>query len=323
VTVVVCTCSRADPLQRLLDSIAGQARRPDSLIIVDASSDSRSEGVINQYPTPELLADDIVYVRVSGSRRGLTRQRNIGLRLARTDLVAFFDDDIVLLPGCLGEMERPLRMSEGIVGVAAYIENEPRRPPPRWWFRRRAGVVTSLQPGRYFRSGTSTPWGFLPPTTEWIEGDWLPGGASMWRTGAARYVRFNESFVRYCSGEDLEFSLRMKERGRLVVAGSARLLHLKDPGGRLGAFELGFMSVSNHYYIHRHCVADRTWLDAVWFQYACIVDVLWQAVSLIPGGDWRFRWGYLKGYSAGMLSVLVRPSALERKRPDREGRTVA
>jgi glycosyltransferase involved in cell wall biosynthesis len=323
VTVVVCTYGRAGPLRRLLDSIARQGRRPDWLIIVDASSDDRSERVIVQYPTPDLLADDVVYVRVSGSRRGLTRQRNVGLNLARTDLVAFFDDDTVLLPGCLGEMERPLRLSEGVVGVAAYIENEPRRPTPRWWLRLRARVVPNLQPGRYFRSGASIPWGFLPPTTECIEGDWLPGGASMWRTAAARDVGFNEGFVRYCSGEDLEFSLRMKGKGRLVVAGMARLLHLKEPGGRLDAFELGFMSVRNHYYIHRHCVADRTWLDAAWFQYACVVDVLWQVVSLLRPGDRRVRWEYLKGYSAGMLSVLVRPPALERKRPDREERTVA
>jgi GT2 family glycosyltransferase len=323
VTVVVCTHGRAVSLRRLLDSIAGQARRPDSLIIVDASSDDRSERVIVQHPTPELLADDVVYVRVSGSRRGLTRQRNFALRLARTDLVAFFDDDTVLLPGCLGEMERPLRLTERVVGVAGYIENEPRRPTPRWWLRLRARVVPSLQPGRYFRSGTSTPWGFLPPTTGWIEGDWLPGCASMWRTAAARDVGFNEGFVRYCSGEDLEFSLRMKEKGRLVVAGRARLLHLQDPGGRLDPFELGFMTVRNHYYIHRHCVADRTWLDAAWFQYGCVVDALWQAISLLLPGERRVRWGYLKGYSAGMLSMLVRPPALERKGPDRERRTVA
>ena len=44
----------------------------------------------------------------------------------------------------------------------------------------------------------------------------------MWRTAAARDVGFNEGFVRYCSGEDLEFSLRMKDKGRLVVIGSMR-----------------------------------------------------------------------------------------------------
>jgi GT2 family glycosyltransferase len=322
-TIVVCTCGRADSLRRLLDSIGRQERRPDSLIIVDASSDDQSERVIAEYPTPDLLAADVVYVRVSGSRRGLTRQRNFALRLARTDLVAFFDDDTVLLPGCLGEMERPLRVSEQVVGVAAYIENEQRRPTALWWLRLRARVVPSLQPGRYFRSGISIPWAFLPPTTEWIEGDWLPGCGSMWRTAAARDVGFNEEFVRYCSGEDLEFSLRMKEHGRLVLAGRARLVHLKDPAGRLDAFELGFMSVRNHYYIHWQCVAGRTWQDAAWFQYGCVVDVLWQTINLLRPGDRHVRWRYLKGYSAGMLSVLVRPPALDRKRADCEGRAVA
>lgn len=311
VTVVVCTFHRAQSLRRLLESIAAQDRTPECLIVVDASTDDESERLLREYPAPHLPAEEVLYARVSGSRRGLTRQRNFALRHVWTDLVAFFDDDIVLQPQCLREAERVHRhLAPTVIGVGAYIENQFTQPPWRWRLRAKARVVPSLEPGRYFRSGTSTPWSFLAPTERSVEGDWLPGGAAIWATELARDCGFNERFVRYCSGEDLEFSLRMKNKGRLVLAGSARVLHLREQSGRPDAFELGFTSVRNHHYIHCTCVSGRRWRDAAWFYYARLVDIVTQVLGLVRS-ERRARWAYLRGYVAGVVSVLIRPPARE------------
>jgi len=315
VAVVICTYERPESLGRFLESLARQDRLPDQLIIVDAGRSDQAERVLRDKAAAGRCATDVRYVRVDGPLRGLTRQRNQGMRLVQTDLVAFFDDDAVLQPGCLGEMERALRVrGDRVVGAGAYIENEAGPPTLRWRLRALAKIVSNLQPGRYFRSGVSTPWGFLSPTSAWIEGDWL-SGCSMWRTAAAREVGFNESFVRYCSGEDLEFSLRMREKGRLVMAGAARVLHLREPSGRLDPYELGFMDVRNHYYIHCYCLPARSWRDGALFQYAALLDLLGEAVGLVWRANRGTRWAYVRGQLAGLVSVLVRPPAVDRKHP--------
>jgi len=273
IAVAICTAGRPASLGRFLASLVAQDRRPEQLIIVDAARDDLAECVVRDHAAGPTCAREVVYVRVSGPLRGLTRQRNHALRLVRTDLVAFFDDDIVLLPGCLAELERAHRgHGASVIGVGAYIENEFERPALRWRIRARTRVVTSLEPGRYFRSGMSTPWSFLPPTQELVEGDWLPGGAVVWRTACTRAIGFNEGFAGYAQGEDLDFSLRARPQGRLLIAGTARVLHLHEPSGRPDAFRRGFMEIHNRYQIHQRALPDRTWRDVAWFIYAWALD---------------------------------------------------
>ena len=187
-SVVVCTYKRAWSVIRFLDSLAAQDRKPERLVSVDASPDDKTEQAIKAHASPQSLAQSLLYVRVTGSLKGLTRQRNFGLNLINTDLVAFFDDDIVLLPGCLDEFERPHRVfGDSVVGVGAfgrssYAEKPYDGPGALWRIRLHLRMVSDLQPGKYHRSGMSIPWGFQTSTKELIEGDYLPGGAVMWKT---------------------------------------------------------------------------------------------------------------------------------------------
>ena len=306
VTVVVCTFERSASLTRFLDSLTTQDRIPDCLIIVDASSDDRSERALMSHPVRERLVADVRYVRVTGALRGLPRQRNVALEQVPTDLVAFFDDDVVLLPGCLREMECVHRADATAVGVGALIQNEIVRPALRWRLRLLLGVVPHLRPGRYFRSGVSTPWGFLAATDEVVEGDWLSGCAAMWRTAVARETGYNPAFAGYANGEDLEFSLRARRGGRLVVAGRARALHLHDAAGRPDAYRLGVMTGQNSHAIHRTCLPRRSWKDRAWFWYAALVNVAIGVAELAGRGDRTTRLQYLSGYARGVLERAPR-----------------
>lgn len=288
--VVVCTCQRPESLARLLQSLAAHDRRPDQLIIVDASSGDDTQRMLSSYPDLEQLAATVLYFHVSGMLRGLTRQRNYALRWVTTDLVAFFDDDVVLLPGCLREMERVHRsLGDQIAGVGAFIRNQDWPPANTWLWHARVllRLMPNLQPGRYHRSGMSTPWIFLPPTDGLVEGDWLPGCAMMWRTAVAREIRFCEDLTGYALGEDLDFSLRARSRGRLVVTGAAQVLHLLEPSGRPGWFQWGYMAIKNKYLIHRRALPDRTWRDVAWFIYAWVFDTLLLMRHLFAAGRRR------------------------------------
>jgi GT2 family glycosyltransferase len=296
VTLAVCTYRRPAALDRLWESVRAQTRVPDAIVIVDASPDSATEEVVRRQVLCEPSAREVRYYRVTGVLRGLTKQRNLALTVTGTDLIAFFDDDIVLRPEALGVMERAHReQGPGVVGVGAYIENQHTSPGLLWSFRRLLYIVPALTPGKYYRSGMSTPWSFLAPTTSLIEGDWLPGGATMWRTHEARETRFNESFAGYASGEDLEFSLRVGRRGRLLLAGDARVLHLHAGSGRPDHYLLGRSAVQHQSAIHRHCIADRRRRDACWFMYAQCADLVLRSAGLVRARTARANWHFLRG----------------------------
>jgi GT2 family glycosyltransferase len=272
--LIVCTYERPASLKRFLDSLASQNYKLDQLIIVDSSPNDDTDQMLKQHRGVEALATQFLYFHVSAPLCGLTRQRNFALRWATTDLVAFFDDDILLLPGCLHEMETVHRAAgDQVVGVGAFMQDHHGAPRRRLWYvRRLLGMLPDLQPGRYHRSGISVPWIFLEPTNDIVEGDWLPGCAMMWKTAVARESGFYEGFDGYAHGEDLDFSLRVRGRGKLVLAGAARVIHMLEPHGRPGPFRFGYMALYNKYQIHRRVLPDRTWRDVAWFIYAWTVD---------------------------------------------------
>jgi GT2 family glycosyltransferase len=284
-----------------LESLRSQTVVPDLVLIIDASDGDATEVAVRSAASGTPLAHRLQYVRVVPAARGLTRQRNLALSTATQPLIAFFDDDIVLRPACLERMAAVHRRSgPAVVGVAAYIENERLSPPALWRLRRLTGVVSTLAPGRYSRSGFSTPWGFLLPTDAAVAGDWLPGGATMWRTEPARELGFEDGFSGYGSGEDLDFSLRIGQRGRLLTAGDARVLHLKADGGRPDGYETGYRGLANHYHIHRWSLPARRRRDALWFGYAFVVDTLLRASGLLRPS----RAGWTRGFVRGRTKFL-------------------
>jgi GT2 family glycosyltransferase len=316
-TVAVCTYRRPAALSRLLDSVLAQDRLPDEVLIIDASPDDATEHVVLEHPLRERLRDRLSYIRVTGALRGLTRQRNVALSVAATDLIAFFDDDIVLDPQCIAELERAHRDDATRAGVGAHIQGEWTPIPLLWRMRRALRIVPTLEPGVYCRSGFSIPWAFLPPGDDLVRGDFLPGGAVMWRTALARTLAFNERFTGYGSAEDLEFSLRIAAHGALVMHRGARLHHLHDDSGRPDDYQLGYTSTQNAYHIHRTCLRGRTWRDAAWFWYAFVMDSALRSLNLVRPPVARHARRFLRGRFRFMLDLwtgrLAAPAGARRE----------
>lgn len=68
VAVAVCTYCRAKGLNRFLDSLGAQQRRPEQLVIVDASPDDKTEQSLRKRPDLDALAAAVLYFRVTGPR---------------------------------------------------------------------------------------------------------------------------------------------------------------------------------------------------------------------------------------------------------------
>ena len=305
IAVAICTYKRARCLSRFLDSLISQDRKPRQLIVIDASSDDETERVLKARRDLSVFTEKVLYVRVSGPLRGLTRQRNLALRTVSCDLVAFFDDDTVLKPSCLKELEDSYhRLGTDVVGVAPHIWPLRNGPPLKQRVLRMLCAAPSLRPGSYSRSGCQIGWEFLEPTESLLPADWLPGCA-MWKTAIAREVGFDEHFTGYANAEDLAFSLKMAFHGELFVVGKARLDHLHEPAGRPDPYDMGYHSLQNAYFIHRNYLAGRTWLDTLRFFYAYALDLLFRTGwLLIKPTMFRARYRFLAGRVRSFRDLL-------------------
>jgi GT2 family glycosyltransferase len=295
-TVAVCAYKRPHSLRSFLDSLIGQKRKPEHLVIVDASPDDLTEKMVREYPTLDQLADRVRYYHVRGALDTLTCSRNFTLRRVTTELMVFFDDDVVLEPDCLLEMEAVhIQRGDSVVGVGAVAVNHITKPQPIWRFRRFFNIVPTLAPGKYVRSGFATSWSFLPATEEVVEGDWLGGFAMMWKTALARQIGFNEGFGGHSMGEDLDFGVRMAQHGQVFVAGKAHLDHMVEPAGRPNTYMIGYTGIRNAHSIHKRCLPHRTWRDAAWFWYAYATDSFLRLLASFRPGNIKNRWMFLLG----------------------------
>jgi glycosyltransferase involved in cell wall biosynthesis len=236
---VVATKDRPGELRRLWQSLCGQSRVPDEVVIVDSSA--RPSPPVDPGAAPVKLR------YLTTPVPSATRQRNIGLNAvsAEADLVGFLDDDAVLEADAVAEIVRFFAAAAADVGGAAF--NLANHPPLDLPFLKRTSLAASL--GLYERRGGAvTASGFqtmIGPVemTAWT--DWLPSGASVWRREVVRRFRFDEWFDGYSYLEDLDFSYRVGRAYKLAVVAPARYRHLPAEGGRGSGFVFGAREVLN------------------------------------------------------------------------------
>ncbi|MDQ3877688.1 MAG: glycosyltransferase, partial [Actinomycetota bacterium] len=95
--VVIATRNRPDDLLRTVESLLTQTVLPGELCIVDSSDFPATRSRIEELCAAAGLALDYHHP----APRGLTIQRNVGVRRTSGDPIFFLDDDIALDPDCL------------------------------------------------------------------------------------------------------------------------------------------------------------------------------------------------------------------------------
>ncbi|NEK84309.1 HAD-IIIA family hydrolase [Blastococcus saxobsidens] len=198
VTVVVPTIGRAS-LDVLLDALAAApGPRPAELILVD----DRPTGEPLQPDRPGL--PPVRVVRTGGG--GPARARNLGWRSARTEWIAFLDDDVVTdrdwysrLESDLADLPADVAGSQGRVRVPL-----PGHRRPTDWERGTAGLATS---------------------------SWITADLAYRRAALAAVGGFDERFPR-AFREDSDLALRVLDTGSRLVRGERWITHPVRPTDR-------------------------------------------------------------------------------------------
>jgi HAD superfamily hydrolase (TIGR01662 family) len=197
-SVVVPTIGRPS-LDALLDALAAApGPRPAELILVD----DRPSGAPLRPERPGL--PPLRVVRTGGG--GPARARNLGWRTARTEWVAFLDDDVVPDPDWYGQLADDLAdLGPDVAGSQGRVRvplPEDRRPTD--WERSTAGLATS---------------------------SWITADLAYRRAALAAVGGFDERFPR-AFREDSDLALRVMDTGSRLVRGRRRITHPVRPVDR-------------------------------------------------------------------------------------------
>jgi histidinol-phosphate phosphatase family protein len=198
VSVVVPTLGRPT-LDALLDALATSSwPRPAELILVD----DRPTGPPLRPERPGL--PPVRVVRTGGG--GPARARNLGWRTARTDWVAFLDDDVVPDPDWYGRLAEDLAdLPADVAGSQGRVRVPlPENRKPTDWERGTAGLASS---------------------------SWITADLAYRRAALAAVGGFDERFPR-AFREDADLALRVQDTGRRLVVGRRRTAHPVRPAGR-------------------------------------------------------------------------------------------
>jgi glycosyltransferase involved in cell wall biosynthesis len=100
ITAVICTRNRGAAVLRAAESVLANQHPNFSLLVIDQSTrDDTAECL-----APLSSQGKLQYLRTDTV--GVSRARNIGLRSARTDIVAFTDDDCEVAPNWLEQLQQ-------------------------------------------------------------------------------------------------------------------------------------------------------------------------------------------------------------------------
>lgn len=259
---------RPQPLLKLLQSVAKQTTYPDEILIIDGSTNNDTEIVLK-----ENTFKNLSYFKIDEANRGLTKQRNYGIKQVSetSEIICFLDDDIVLDKHYFKKLIETYSKKSDALAVGGYITNEvtwekettpkdknhfyydgwQREEPMRFKIRRLFKLLPDAAPGFMptFSHGRSIS--FLPPSGNIYQVEQLMGGVSSYKKDVFKTQNFSTYFEGYGLYEDADFSLRLSKTGNLYINTGAQLAHYHDGSGRPNKYQYGKMVIRNGWYVWR------------------------------------------------------------------------
>jgi len=225
ISAVIPTRNRPEDLERAVASVCAQSRPPDQLLIIDQSPDDASRRRI----TALLAASapiEIDYV-LDPTIAGLVAAKKYAVGRAKGDIVCFLEDDVVLEPDYLRNIEAGFIGEPTMIGSCGVVTDLPPLPPYYFalfhFFHR--GIFRDPRVGVH---GTTQGHGHAL-----IPSNYVSGGLSAYRREVFDAVPFDVANG-FFALEDIDFSTRVARRfgPHLYINPNARLEHRMSPANR-------------------------------------------------------------------------------------------
>lgn len=255
--IIIPTFGRKALLDRTLTLLEDQERLPDEVIVSAPDASHVAERQPTAFPITWVFG-------VTGACA--QRNRALAVALARSDVIVFFDDDFLPAPNYLRIVEEAFRDNPG-------------------WAVARGDVILdgANSAGVTFEDGIAALEAEnarrLAHPVEALARDTTGGyGCNMsMRTEFIGDMRFDERLALYGWQEDIDFTARMRAKGRVVWLNTLYGVHLGAKGGRVSGVRFGYSQIINPVYLVRKgTVSLRFAFNLIWRNIAAnLVKSLW------------------------------------------------
>lgn len=299
ISVVLCTYNRHADLHTCLTSLSTQTLPPNEIIIVDASSDAwdNHPELIELFSHTHFPHTALHYLK---SPKGLTLQRNLGLRTATREFIYFFDDDVILEPTYLYNMhEAFVRHPQYVAGMGTITNITPKKNNLHRLFRKLFLLQHEHGSGNFTASGIPThPYG----TQQFKEVEILGGCCMAFRAHIVKKHQFDTALATYAYMEDADIACRIRQDGPLFFNPAARLQHIQSPAERDAMFANRAMLMRNYRYLFTKNFSTHNPLRilAHWWS---ITGFFLEAILLRQSDAY-------KGYLHGLQTPLIVPKVI-------------
>ena len=231
--LIVCTRHRPDDVAGCLATIRAQTHLAPHVLVVDASDDDATVGVVAASVADWPARSRLEYLHATPS---LTHQRTVGIAHTNSEIVHFVDDDVRLDRHCLesimatfvSDLANTTESTRRILGVGAFMTGQPPRKRVKW-IDRVAGLDSDHE-GVVLPTGRNIA--IITEPSRTVDVDWLSGAVMSYRRAALVAEPPDEVGFPF-EGEDVDLSFRIARHGRLVVNPAARYVHLESQTNRV------------------------------------------------------------------------------------------
>jgi len=292
-SAIIPTYNREKDLNELIDTILKQTLKPNELIIID-DGELVKDFILKRKKEMELQRIGFVYYKKDHTkeRRGLSESKNIGLNLAKNEIVFFLDDDLELKEGFFEEIikiwER-FKDDNKLIGVGGWITNLRKKTTIEKFYDKIFGISSRIL-------WDVNDIGFQVWDTnlkEPIRGYYIHGGVSSYKREMLKELGGFETFLGGRTAlEDVELCLKAKLRGLyFIINPKAEVFHKNSQISHEKSYIIGFKESQNRKIIfEKYCKQD--FFHKARFFWANIGWILRQFFA----GNFSKGWGMLVGF---------------------------
>lgn len=280
VSIVIPTYNRAEDLKDLLDSILGQTALPKKVIIADDSENLDTRDLVKQVRKNFLDGGILLkYLhKASGGDRSTTIAENVGLTYAKTPIVLFLDDDVVLDKKFIEKILEVYEKYPKAIGVQGYVTNIcPWKNNMSFRLHNLFCRIFLLffyekDQCRVLPSGAST---YPYQLCEVTECQRFSGSNQSYKREILQNHKFDENLKTYAVLDDLDISYRLfkKYPNSLYITPHAKCIHKASKTSRTPSKALTYMTtIYRTYFFYKNI--EQTLLHKLCFVWNCTGQIV-------------------------------------------------
>ena len=231
VSVVIPTYNRYHDLKECLDSIFSLKNKPYEVIVVDSHSKDQTPKLKDRFP--------IRFISIREKNRQYAK--NIGISMAKGDIISFLDDDVILSEDWLTEIVKPYE-DKTVGGVGGRVL--PYGTPADSYVE-----ISKKDVGKVFTNGLVIG-NFDLPADDMIEVDSFIGCNMSFRRDLLLAVGgFDENYLGTGYRDDTDLCLRIRKLGYRLIYNPKALVWHKFRGKKLDR-NWAYWYIRNHTYFY-------------------------------------------------------------------------